>query len=205
MNEALLTQWRNDLESQLSELEKKISTLQLERNKINTQLGAVVKLLSTINTEKTIEEPKFKNQGESEATIEFISRLERLGWSVDHIQGRTKTYEVSRGDKRVELWLKFSVCNDPTGRYWFGIAPEDLNARRSRKGGVIILLGASDRYLCFPFAKLLELLNGSTNTRTGQKFHILEKSGHFSMLPVGTGEWIEVSSYYGNLSIIGLD
>ena len=172
---------------------------------LQDQLGAVVKLLSTMKIGGTIEEQQFKNQGEAEATTGFLSGIERRGWSIGYKRGRTKTYWVSQRGQSVEMWLKFSACHEATGKYWFGIASEDLESRSSQEGGVVLMLGASNRYLCFPFAKLLELLRGATKTRTGQKFQVREESGRFAIQPGGTNKWIDVSSSYNNLSRIDLD
>ena len=66
------------------------------------------------------------------------------------------------------------------------------------------MLGSSDSYLCFPFSRLLELLEGATETKTGQKFQIQEKGGQYSMQPGGTNKWIEVSTFHKSLDSIGI-
>jgi hypothetical protein len=205
MDKLMLTKWKSELEGQLNELEKNISTMQLERTKIVDQLGAVAKLLYTIGGEKPAEVLHFKNQGEAEATAEFMGEIKRLGWSVQRRQGRTKTYVVSSGNQSIEIWFKFSICHEATGQYWLGINPDDLKSRAIKKGGVILLLGASDRYLCFSFPKLLEVLEGATDTKTGRKFQIRENSNQFFLQPAGTNKWIDVSSFYKNLGKVYLN
>ncbi len=204
MDKSMLIKWKSELETQLSELEKKIATSQLERTKVVDQVGAVSRLLSSMNVGGTPEKLHLKSQSEAAVTTEFLSKLEQSGWSVEHRHGRTNIYGASRGGDSVEIWIKFSVCHEATGKYWFGISPDGLKYKASQKGGVVLMLGVSDRYLCFPFSKLYELLKGATETRTGQKFQIQEKSSQFSIQPGGTNNWIDVSASYNDLSSIGL-
>jgi hypothetical protein len=205
MDEIVLSKWKAELEIQLGELEKKISTLQIERTKTVEQLGAVVKLLSSTGEGKIVEVTPFKNQGEAETTTEFMHEITRRGWSVQKRRGRTKTYAISSGNQSLEIWLKFSVCHEMTGQYWFGISADDLKSRDIKRGGVILLLGASDRYLCFSFPKLFEVLEGATDTKTGRKFQIRENGNQLYLQPAGTNKWIDVSSFYKNLSKVNLN
>jgi len=204
MDKSMLIKWKSELEAQLSELEKKIATLQLERNQVADQVGAISKLISPMTVQETPERLQSRSQGEAAVTTEFLSKLERSGWSIVHGHGRTNIYGASRGGDSVEMWIKFSVCHKATGKYWFGISPDVLKSMTSQKGGVVLILGASDRYLSFPFSKLCELMKGATEARTGQKFQIEERSGRFFIQPGGTNNWIDVSAYYNDLNIIGL-
>ena len=102
------------------------------------------------------------------------------------------------------MWIKFSKLHETTGQYWFGISPGSLQSKVNQKGGVILLLGNANHYLCLPFSKLYDLLQGATETETGQKFQIYEDSIKFSILPGGTNNWIDISKYYNNITMIGL-
>ena len=204
MDKILLTKWRSELDMQLTEIEKKISDLQLEQTKIMDQIDAIGKLLFTAGGEKQTEVTYFKNQSEAETTTEFIRQIVRRGWSMKKRQGRTKMYDVSNENQSLELWLKYSICHKATDKYWFGISPDDLKTRETQKGGVILLLGSSDHYLCFSFLKLKEILEGATNTKTGQKFQIREDETQLSLQPAGTNKWIDVSTFNKNLSKVNL-
>jgi hypothetical protein len=205
MDELTLTKWKSQLEAELTELEKKSSTLEMERGKTIEQLGAVMKLLSMMKGEDYVDIPSNKSISADKAATAFIAGLKLLGWSVSNGQGGKTIYNASRGNQNTEIQLIFSKYYEASDNYWFGIDPGSLENRSSQKGGVVIILGAMDRYLCLPFAKLLQLLKGSNKTRVGRwEFHVREKSGQFYFHPLKT-DAVNVSSFYNDLSKIGLN
>ncbi|MFC1910961.1 hypothetical protein ACFLXC_06800, partial [Chloroflexota bacterium] len=114
-------------------------------------------------------------------------------WSVGKHGGRTNNYIANRSGQSVELWIKFSKLSEISGQYWFGVNPAHLE---NRNGGVVLLLGTHQQYICLPFSKLREMLEGSKNTKTGQKFQVKQKIGQTELQPAGIGgKWIDVTSY----------
>ena len=209
MDEATLLIWKSQLETDLSVLESKISSLEIEKGKIREQLGAVMKLLSSINggdhTPSTnLRQPTNKFLSSEEATMGFISNLKLKGWSINHNRGRAKIYDVSRGDQSAVVWPKFSKYSEAADHYWFGIEPEGLKNLSNKRGGVILLLGQSEIYLSIPFPKLIDILDGAHIASDGNyKFHVREKDGAYLFQAAGKDP-IDVSSFFNALSEIGL-
>ncbi|MFC1933170.1 hypothetical protein ACFLXU_06065 [Chloroflexota bacterium] len=198
MDKEVLIKWKSELETNLANLEKRLSELELERWKIREQLGAVATLLSTTDGGGiTKQGGSITLLTESDAIAGFFSSLKGQGWSIAHKGGRLSRYIASRGDQRTNLWIKFSMYHEAVDSYWFGIGPEHLESLTNENGGVILLLGTSNRYICFPFAKLRELLRGATKAKTGQKFKVWERGEQVRLLPAGTGEWTDITRFYG--------
>jgi len=195
----VLFKWKSDLEAKLAEIEEQISALESERRRVREQLGAMSTLLSTTEGREVIESGS-SNMGltEVDAIADFLSSLKGKGWSITRRSGRLNSYRVSRGGQTATLWIKFSMYHQAVDSYWFGIGPENLESLTNEGGGVILLLGTSDRYLCFPFTQLQELLRGATKAKTGQKFKVRERKGQIQLQPAGTGEWIDVSSFFSS-------
>lgn len=189
MDKTQLAKWKRDIEMQLAEVEKQLTVIERKRAVLKAKLGAVTTLLSPTEEITAIE-----NYEVRDPVGEFIADLKVNGWSVWKHGGhgvRANHYDASRGGQSVELWIKFSKLSEVSGRYWFGMNPVHLE---NRNGGVILLLGTHKKYICLPFTKLHEMLEGSKITPTGQKFLVRQKSGQVELQPAG-GKWIQVTSY----------
>lgn len=188
MDKTQLAKWKGEMEMQLAEVEKQLTVIEKERAVLKAKLGAVTTLLSPTEEITAIE-----NYEVRDPVGAFIADLKVNGWSVGKHGGKTKRYDANRGGQSVELWIKFSKLHEVLGRYWFGVNPAHLE---NRNGGVILLLGTHKKYICLPFTKLHEMLKGSKNTPTGQKFLVRQKSGQVELQPAGTGgKWINVTLY----------
>lgn len=204
MDKVQLAKWKRELEMQLAEVEKQLTVIEKKRAVLKAQLAAVTTLLSPTEEITAIE-----NYEVRDPVGAFIADLKVDGWSVWKHEGhgvRTNHYGANRGGQSVELWIKFSKLSEVSRRYWFGVDPAYLE---NRNGGVILLLGTHKKYICLPFTKLHEMLEGSKNTRSGQKlFEVRQKSGQVELQPAGTGgKWINVTSYLNGegLKIIGIN
>jgi len=192
MDKTQLAKWKGELEMQLAEVEKQLTVIEKKRAVLKAKVAAVTILLSPTEEITAIE-----NYEVRDPVGAFIADLKMNGWSVWKHEGhgvRTNRYDASRGGQSVELLIKFSKLSEVSGRYWFGVNPDHLE---NRNGGVILLLGTHKKYICLPFNKLHEMLEGSRKTRSGQKlFEIRQKSEQVELQPAGTGgKWINVTSY----------
>ena len=201
MDKTQLAKWKREIEMQLAEVEKQLTVIEKKRAVLKAQLGAVTTLLSPTEEITAIE-----NYEVRDPVGAFIADLKVNGWSVGKHGGKAKRYDANRGGQSVELWIKFSKLHEVLGRYWFGVNPAHLE---NRNGGVILLLGTHKKYICLPFTKLHEMLEGSKNTQAGQKeFLVRQEGGQVELQPAGTGgKWINVTSYLngGGLKRIGID
>ena len=188
MDKTQLAKWKREMEMQLAEVEKQLTVIERKRAVLKAKLGAVTTLLSPTEEITAIE-----NYEVRDPVGAFIADLKVNGWSVGKHGGKAKRYDANRGGQSVELWIKFSKLSEVSGRYWFGVNPAHLE---NKYGGVILLLGTHKKYICLPFTKLHEMLEGSKNTAIGQKFLVRQKSGQVELQPAGIGgKWINVSSY----------
>jgi hypothetical protein len=205
VDKTLLRKWQSELEANLVSVEKQLSGLEIERQKIRAQLGALATLLPATEGEIINQASHVATTSEADSMSDFLSNLKKEGWSIIP-KSKRQSYIASRKGQSVNLWFKFSRLHEFIGRYWFGINPKTLEEMSKEKGGVILLLGTSSRYFCFTFTQLQRLLNGATETRTGQKFHIREHQGRWELLPAGTGEWTDITRFYGTQGLreIGL-
>lgn len=197
METATLIKWRTELQESLAELDKRISELEAERRRRREQLDAINLLLSPVNAKGISDRGNRIVSTEVDAMTDFLSKLKEKGWFITQKSGRLKAYTANRDREMITLWMKFSHYDERASSYWFGISPERLKEMSNEKGGVILLLDTSNKYLCFTFAKLLELLYEASDTKTGRKFHIRERQGQVELLPTGTGEWVNVSRFFG--------
>jgi hypothetical protein len=200
MDKIALAKWKTEMESELAEVEKQLFDLESKRAVLKVELGAVVTLLSPT------EQVQVRNKYEVRDPVgEFIATLKGKGWSVENHGGKIKNYVANRGGHSVDLWIKFSKRSEVSGQYWFGINPDRLE---NKNGGVILLLGTHQQYICLPFINLLEMLEGSKNTVTGQKFQVRQNNGQVELQPAGIGgKWINVTPYYAEegLERIGIN
>jgi hypothetical protein len=188
MDRTQLDKWKEELESELAIVEKQLAEMEKKRAVLKTKLGAVGTLLSPM--ENVTVPPDYDGK---DPVGEFIVDLKTKGWSFEREGGKTNIYIANRGGNSVGLWIKFSKLSEVTGNYWFGVNPDLL---KNKDGGVILLLGTHQQYVCISFTKLHELLEGSKNTKTGQKFQIRQKGGRVELQPAGFGgKWIDVTSY----------
>jgi hypothetical protein len=200
MDKMQLAKWKREMEMQLTEVEKQITVLEKKRVVVKAKLGAVTTLLSPTEGITAIE-----NYEVRDPVGAFIGDLKVNGWSVWKHGARGNHYGVNRGGQNVDLWIKFSKLSEVSGRYWFGVNPAYLE---NRNGGVILLLGTYQQYICLPFTKLREMLEGSKNTITGQKFVVRRESEKVELQPAGTGgKWINVTPYFNGegLKAIGIN
>jgi len=198
MDNTMLIKWKSELEETLTSIEKKISGFESERHRIREQIGALATLLSDTEQIKTPEARKnLSNVTEADAVTGFLSILKGHGWSISRAGGKRKTYVASQKGKIINIWIKYSSLNLNLNKYWFGVSPEELERIKNLNGGVILLLGASNKHISFTFRRLQDLLQGATKAKTGQKFVIQEYLGSWRLLPGGTGEWKDVSQFYG--------
>ncbi len=189
MDNTQLAKWKREMEMQLAEVEKQLTGIEKERAALKAKLGAVTTLLSPAEEITAIE-----NYEARDLIGAFIADLKVNGWSVGKHGGKIRSYDANRGGQSVELWIIFSKLHEVSERYWFGVNPDHLE---NRNGGVILLLGTHKKYICLPFTKLQEILEGSKNTRAGHKlFHVRQKSGQVELQPAGIGgKWINVTAY----------
>lgn len=191
MDKMQLAKWKREMEMQLAEVEKQLTVIEKKRAVLKAQLGAVTTLLSPTEGITAIENYEVRDHVGA-----FIAELKVNGWSVCKRGGRGvrgNHYGANRGGQNVDLWIKFSKLSEGSGRCWFGVNPAHLE---KRNGGVILLLGTHQQYICLPFTKLREMLEGSKDTITGKKFLVRQKSGQVELQPTGTGgKWINVTSY----------
>lgn len=200
MDKIALARWKTEMESELAEVEKQLSNIERRRAVLKAQLVAVITLLSP--TEQVQAPEKYEVR---DPVGEFTANLKGQGWSVENHGGKTRNYIANRGGHSVDIWIKFSKRSEVSGKYWFGVNPDRL---QNKNGGVILLLGTHEQYVCLPFIKLLEMLEGSKNTITGQKFLVRQNSGQVELQPAGVGgKWINVTAYCGNegLEKIGIN
>lgn len=189
MDKITLNRWKTELESELTEVEKQLSALELKRAGLKAKLAAFATLLSP-----TEQLPIREKHEVRDPVGEFIANLKEKGWSVENHGGRANNCVAIRGGHRVDLWIKFSKLSEVSGKYWFGVNPDRL---KNESGGVILLLGTHQHYVCLPFIKLFEMLEGSKNTVTGQKFQVRQNNGKVELQPAGIGgKWINVTPYY---------
>ncbi len=205
MDSEALIKWKTELEAKLANTERQLSELGSEREKIRSQLGAIATLLPSIEGRTINQILPIATASEADSMSDFLSNLKKEGWSIIR-KSKRQSYIASRKGQSVSLWLKFSRFHENFGRYWLGINPKTLEQMSKEKGGVILLAETSSRYFCFTFAQLRRLLNGATETPTGQKFHIRGRNGLWELLPVGTGEWTDITRFYGTQGLreIGL-
>jgi hypothetical protein len=188
MDKIQLAKWKQELESELVEVEKQLTEIEKKRSVLKTQLGAVTTLLSPAEQMQVIEE-----YDTTDYKASFITELKMKGWSVQKQGGNNSNYIAKRSGYGAILWVKFSELSKVTGNYWFGVNPEHLE---NKNGGVVLLLGNHQQYVCLPFTKLHEMLEGSKNTKTGQKFQVKQKSGRVELQPAGLGgKWIDITPY----------
>lgn len=188
MDNEQLIKWKKEMESELAEVEKQLSDIEKRRMVLKSKIKAVETLLSPAE-----QISKFDNYSLRDPVNEFISSLQANGWSIEKLKGKGNNYLVSKGTTRINLWTKFSKLSDITGQYWFGVNPAYLN---NENGGIVLILGTHDQYICMPFKKLRDMLEGSKNTKTGQKFQVREKNGRIELQPAGIGgDWIDVTQY----------
>lgn len=202
MDKEMLLKWKPELETNLAETEKKISQLDKERVEIQSQLAAIQTLISSGG--KSISSTTIST--EAEATSNFLSSLKTRGWSISSTHKRPNIYVASRMSESIKLWIKFSSQEERTGQYWFGITPDSLAVMTGERGGIVLLLGTPNDYICFPFKQLQALLNGATKAKTGQKFNIRKRGNIVEFLPTGTGQWIDITQFVADdgLNSIGL-
>ena len=200
MDKEILLKWKPELEANLADLERQISQLNTERVKIQSQLAAVGTLLSA--TGKVMANQTIST--EPDATSNFLSSLKMRGWSISYTHKRANIHIASRMGESINLWTKFSRHHERPDGYWFGITPDSLAVMINEKGGVALLLGTPNDYVCFSFKKLQELLHGATPAKTGQKFYIRKRGGKVELLPIGTDQWIDVSPFVGTDGLKGI-
>ena len=205
-----LAKRKTELESQQAEVEKQLSYLERKRMEIKEQLIAVGILLhlpiNLPNQGQVPEKNDVRNtMGELDELGEFMLALRAKGWFIEEHGRKPRIYLCNRGGKTVELWLKFSKRHEASGQYWFGLNADRLE---NKSGGVILLLDTHEHYVCLPFLKLREILEGAKNTETGQKFQIRQNGGQVELQPTGSNrKWFNVSSYYNGegLQKIGIN
>ncbi len=188
MDKTQLSKWKEEIEMQLAEVEKKLTVIEKERSALKAKLGAIITLISPTEELNAIENYEMKD-----LVGAFIEDLKMNGWSVRKHGGRIRSYDANRGGQSFELWIIFSKFHEGGERYWFGVNPDHLG---NRNGGVILLLGTHNKYICLPFDKLRDMLEGSKNTITGKKFLVRQKNGEVELQPAGIGgKWINVTEY----------
>lgn len=200
MDEEMLLKWKTELETNLASLERQISQLDTERVKIQSQIKAIVTLLSP--TGKAMANQTIST--DADATSNFLSSLTSRGWSISSTHKRANIHICNRMGESINLWTKFSRYYERQNKYWFGITPDSLAVMVNEKGGVILLLGTPNDYVCFSFKKLQELLLEATPARTGKKFDIRKRGGKIELLPIGTNQWVDVSLFVGANGLKGI-
>ena len=136
MDKTLLREWQSELEANLVSVEKQISGLELERQKIKAQLGAIATLLPPTEGEIINQVSPVATASEADSISDFLLKLKKEGWSITPKKGKRQSYIASRKGQSFYLWFKFSRLYE-NGRYWLGINPNTLEEMSKEKGGVI--------------------------------------------------------------------